>query len=166
MSDNLKKHVDQSREEFEIFPFDEQLGWDELTKVIQPKKKISWKIYVTSGIAASVMFVAGWFSFMIYNSPDTTSKVAAIEWLETERYYRQEIDSKLTIVKSQIDDPKILEEFEEMDATIKSLRGDLKDNMDNEEVIVAMMDSYRLKLKILEKMLDELKEDDENSSSI
>ena len=46
MSDNLKKHVDQSREEFEIFPFDEQLGWDELTKVIQPKKKISWKIYV------------------------------------------------------------------------------------------------------------------------
>tara|TARA_B100000609_G_C16990568_1_gene318483 strand:- start:40 stop:540 length:501 start_codon:yes stop_codon:yes gene_type:complete len=166
MSDNLKKHVDQFREEFEIFPFDEQMGWEELTKVIQPRKKSSWKIYVASGIAASVMFVAGWFSFMIYNSQNTTSNVAAIEWLETERYYQQEIDSKLTIVKSKVDDPRILKEFDEMDVTIKSLRDDLKDNMDNEEVIVAMMDSYRLKLRILEKMLDELRGDDQNSSSI
>ena len=56
-----------------------------------------------------------------------------------------------------------------MDSDYSSLKKDLKDNADNQEVIDAMIDYYRLKLKMLEQILEELKNNDdktENNKSV
>lgn len=160
MSDKLKHMVDQSREDFEVFPFDEQAGWLDFEKTFEPRRKNRWKLYIGYAAAACVMFVAGWTSFMIYNSYQTPVNPMVQEWMETERFYQQEINEIQLMVTSRVNDPMILEDLNEMDKVITSLKKDLKDNMDNEEVILAVMDQYRLKLKILERMLEKLQDND------
>ena len=51
-------------------------------------------------------------------------------------------------------------ELVDLDRVFLDLKDDLKDNADNEEVIEAMIQNYRLKLEILEEMLMVLKESD------
>ena len=46
-----------------------------------------------------------------------------------------------------------------MNAAFSELKADLKDNVDNEEVVTAMMENYRLKLQILEEILKELEKE-------
>ena len=52
-----------------------------------------------------------------------------------------------------------------MDRAFAELKQDLKDNADNAEVIAAMMNHYRLKLQILEKMLNEIQEENESEEN-
>ncbi len=160
MSDKLKHMVDQSREDFEVFSFDDDQGWADFEKAFEPRKKSQWKRYIGYAAAACVMFVAGWVSFMVYNTYQTPISPMVQEWVETERFYQQEISEIQLMVTSKVDDPLILEDLNEMDMVIESLKKDLNDNMDNEEVILAVMDHYRLKLKILERMLEKLQEND------
>jgi hypothetical protein len=51
-----------------------------------------------------------------------------------------------------------------IDSICTDIRNDLKDNVDNQEVIEALIRNYRIKIKILEDMLLILKKsEDENS---
>ncbi len=165
MSDKLKQHIEASRGDFEVFPYDVDNGWNEFVKDFVPVRKIRWRRYVISAVAACIIFMAGGVSFMIYNTYQTSASPMVLEWMETERFYQQEINELQKLVTSRVDDPLILEDLEEMDKVIKSLKSDLKDQVDNEEVIMAVMDQYRLKLRILERMLEKL-EDKEKTQSI
>jgi len=44
-----------------------------------------------------------------------------------------------------------------MDSIYSSLRKDLKDNINNKEVVEAMIQNYRIRLDILENMLQQIK---------
>ena len=65
-------------------------------------------------------------------------------------------------------DPVIQAEFQMLDSAYVELKNDLKDNVDNEEVINAMIQNYRIKLQILEQILDNIQsnEDKENEEGI
>ena len=76
-----------------------------------------------------------------------------------ENYYEGEINKKVTLIKGQLEDDQILKDLEEMDAVFADLKADLNENVDNEEVIMAMMENYRLKLQILEEILNELEKE-------
>jgi hypothetical protein len=54
-------------------------------------------------------------------------------------------------------------ELTELDHIYRELKEDLKDNADNEEVVVAMIQNYRLKLEILEEILLQLKPANKNT---
>ena len=57
----------------------------------------------------------------------------------------------------------LIEDFTEMDKAFLELKEDLKDDVDNEEVVEAMINNYRLKLKILERIMIEIEEKDNES---
>ena len=46
MRDSLKEHIENSWEDFELYPFDTEKGWDEISRTIpsQQKKNDPWKI--------------------------------------------------------------------------------------------------------------------------
>ena len=69
------------------------------------------------------------------------------ELAEMEMYYKSEIDYKVSLVKNHLNDESILEDLAAMDQAFAELKVDLKDNVDNEEVVSAMMENYQLKLK-------------------
>ncbi len=49
-----------------------------------------------------------------------------------------------------------------LDEDYQSLKNDIRDDADSEEVINAMIEYYRLKLAMLEKILDEVQKNNDN----
>lgn len=155
MQDNLKEHINSNQEDFEIYPFDTENGWEQISKKVATKKKknLGWAL----GIAASLLLVMGFGFYSYQNQTDSFDNEVA----EIENYYGNTINQKISLVKNQLTDQRILKDLEAMDEAFAELKADLKDNVDNQEVIAAMMDNYRMKLEILEEILNEL--DKENS---
>ncbi len=53
----------------------------------------------------------------------------------------------------------------ELDEIFEELKDDLKDDSDNEEVIEAMVQNYRIKLQVLEEILTQLKKSKEQEEN-
>ena len=149
MRDSLKEHIDANSEDFEIYPFDGK-GWDKIADRIEPAKKRQnhWLLGVAASLA--ILFIS---AILVWSSSgnETPNEVA-----ELEGFYMEAINSKIALVKNQLEDDRILEDLEAMDAAFAELKTDLNENVDNEEVVIAMMENYRLKLQILEEILAEL----------
>ena len=62
--------------------------------------------------------------------------------------------------------PEIEKEFtfdiSQLDSICSDIKKDLKDNVDNQEVVEALIQNYRIKIRLLEDMLLILKENEEN----
>jgi hypothetical protein len=84
------------------------------------------------------------------------------EITEVKAYYTTQINERENeIYKYAAFDPNIKSQikiqFNELDSIYGSLRRDLKDNINNKEVVEAMIQNYRIRLEILENMLQQLK---------
>ncbi|MDZ7607259.1 MAG: hypothetical protein U5K79_17130 [Cyclobacteriaceae bacterium] len=88
------------------------------------------------------------------------------ELAETEAFYAGEIQEKiqmLEVAEGSID-PDVRLQLDQMDEDYNELKNDLQDRADSEEVINAMIGYYRLKLDLLEKILDEIQETNEDKT--
>ena len=156
MLDNLKDHIDKQRAEFEIYPFDAKEGWDKIsTKITKEEKWPRWKMI---SVAACVVLV------MLGSISQVSFVEAEGELSEVEQFYESEINHKISLVKSQLNDPTVLDDLVLMDRAFAELKVDLDDNVDNEEVVAAMMENYQLKLRILEEILAELEKENGEKS--
>ncbi|MEP1034471.1 hypothetical protein [Ekhidna sp.] len=153
MLDNLKDHIDTKRDEFEIYPFNTDSGWEEIKNNTVQKHQKRDPLKIT-GIAACFAFIIAGSIFFLNPISQATNEIA-----ELERYYNGEISQKITLVKSQLKDDRILQDLNTMDHAFAELKADLKDNVDNQEVITAMMENYQLKLQILEEIIKELEKE-------
>lgn len=93
----------------------------------------------------------------------------ADELTEMKAYYTHKInDRENEIYRYSAFDPNIKSqlkvEFNQLDSIYSSLRRDLKDNIDNKEVVEAMIQNYRIRLEILENMLKQLKGNESTES--
>lgn len=165
MSDPLKRYVASNRSDFEVFPFDEETGWNEIASKLPPVKPNSRRISPWLYVAASVLLVAVVGISIL--RPGQGDAAYTSEIMEAKVYYQQMVDGKISLVKARMDDDALFADLEAMDEAFTALEKDLKDDVDNEEVVAAMIDNYRLKLSILEKILEELDEkaDEEEEST-
>jgi hypothetical protein len=87
----------------------------------------------------------------------------APEYKEAEIYYTTAINEKYNQIKSvDFDDPRqkeiLLNELKEMDSIFNNLQEDLELNPDDERVINALIKHYRIKVEVMNKILDQLNE--------
>lgn len=152
MRDSLKEHIESNAEDFEVYPLDSN-DWNKITdKLDPPKRHYRWWAL---GVAASfaVIFIS---SVLVLS---TSENVATNELTEMESFYEEAISQKVTLVKSHLQDDRILQDLSAMDEAFAELKLDLDENVDNEEVVMAMMENYQLKLRILEEILTELEKE-------
>lgn len=159
MQDNFKSYIDQHQEAFE-FPFDAEKGWADFESR-RPKPKVRTNMWMMAAAVSAVVLVSGYLVFF-----PATVRPELTEWQEAELFYQQQISQMTQMVKTAGGDEQILYDLEEMDQAFAELKADLKDQADNAEVIAAMMDHYRLKLQILERMLKEIKDENEEPKDI
>lgn len=89
------------------------------------------------------------------------------EFLEVDAYYTSQINlRKDELFSNAAADPGIRKqvnsEFKQIDRNIDELKKDMRDNVNNREVVEALIQNYRVKLEMLENILKELKEKDAN----
>lgn len=160
MRDNFKKYVEQNGDDFN-HSFDVNQGLNDLIKR-QNQGKSPRRFF----LAAASVTLAIALSAAFYLSSQPKAEVS--EWAEVENFYERQIEDMTQLVVNLSQDQDILYDLEQLDQAFAEVKADLKDDAANEEVIEAMMNHYRLKLSILEKMLEEIKEsnEDENISKL
>lgn len=187
--DQLKKFVDAHRDDFDDHTPPSGI-WEaidnELSKDTKRIKTFSWAHYAKR--AAAIIIIAT-VSIVVYELINSTSEnstnntdiaivevpedktVLPPEIVEAEQYYSVKIEDKFSELKRyNVVYPELEEDIEidmaELDSAYSELKKDLSEEMANEEIIEAMIQNYRLKLEILENILEELKDinEDDNES--
>ena len=173
MKDKLKSHINENRSEFELYQTDTEGIWSEIEDALDKNKPNQFKWRTVLKIAASIIlvFVVGILAIRYadntrkYKDGFSLSEISP-ELAEAEFYYSRLVDEKFALIRSNNDqlDPLITQEFEVLDSAYQDLKNDLKDNMDNEEVINAMIQNYRIKLQILEQILDNMERNEDKET--
>lgn len=86
------------------------------------------------------------------------------EYREMEVFYVSRIQSAMSEVKDLPEDEELLRSLRELDTEFGNLREEMKENVNEAEIIEAMIMTYKMKLDLLERYLDSWKEieDDKN----
>ncbi len=128
-------------------------------------------------VAASLLLLAvASFIFVNINNEGTegdgSMAQAYPELMEAESYYKGQVEARIQQVKAiqgttPLPEDVILSDVKSLEVAYNDLKNDLQDNANNEQVISAMIQNYRTRLLILEKVLLELQkiEDSNNSSN-
>jgi hypothetical protein len=90
------------------------------------------------------------------------------ELVESEIYYNNLINdlyNEATPLLTGYPDieKELLNDMSQIDSICADIKKDLRDNVDNQEVIEALINNYRIKTHILEEMLEILKQNENNS---
>jgi hypothetical protein len=171
MSDRLEDFVKQHQEQFDLHEPDPSV-WLRISPpqanrplpFVQERKPMRWL-----RIAATVALIFAASSAGIYfltgekANQDRYSSELYIEMMETEQYYSQMVSERYRELKPFLTANPAAEEMlstdmDELDEVYSELKEDLKDNASNPEVIEAMILNYRVKLEVLEDLLNQLKE--------
>jgi hypothetical protein len=158
----LKKHIQENRQAFDVYQTDVDSLWEGISTGIEKKSKRKWPVLK---IAASlvILFLVGFALIRVASSSQKFDDGISLsdispELAEAEFYYSRLVEEKFAMIHAANSalDPLITSEIELLDSAYLDLKNDLKDNMDNEEVINAMIQNYRIKLQILEQILESI----------
>ncbi len=159
MKDRLEEFMRSHNEEFDVFEPNDKL-WVGIEKKMDKGKKIHLGYYLVrvAGIAAIFLITLTTYNYLFTNN-NKTADIPEIK--EAEMYYSGLINAKLNEVKPLLSDyPEIQNEIDadltELDSVYNDLKEDLKDNVSNQEVIEAMLENYRMRVDILEELLEYL----------
>jgi hypothetical protein len=175
--DKLENYILDQRDRFDDQEPDPSI-WDRIETRKARVIRINWTGLAWKAAAVVAIFTASYFfhdymasrkqmdqGFIAGSMNDTESPIVK-ELIEAEAYYTSQINMrKEEVFRLTVNAPDVQKEINtelvEMDKVFEVLKEDLKDNADNEEVIEAMIQNYRLKLDILEEMLYRLKQTQE-----
>ncbi len=177
MSDRLEDFVKQHREQFDLHEPGPSV-WLKINPAGVPLKKeratLRWLRLAASlaiifaGFTAGIYFLSGGGA-----DQDLYGSELYQEIRETEDYYNHMVSERYRELETYlVSNPGAREmldaDMEELDQVYEELKEDLKDNASNPEVIEAMILNYRVKLEILEDLLNQLKgkenQDEEDES--
>lgn len=172
-TDELEKFIQDNREGFDSEMPDLDT-WGKIKKLEprQSKFQINWKVVASRAAAVVFIFVASYY-FHAYNANRSANKADSVtvglaknakyqKFIEAEQYYNSKIGQRKKELFLLTSDKPVLhkevnKDLDDLDQMLLSLKEDLKDNADNEEVIEAMIQNYMLRLEILEDMLSIIK---------
>lgn len=162
--DRLEEFIAAHREEFD-HAVPSLKVWARLDKALdqQPRRRIH--LWRTLQIAASVLVLLtvggiGGLYLARQGQPVAAQTVAAIapELAEAERYYNEQFNEKYKLLASYPHDKELETDLTQIDQAMNELKNELLNvpKGSEEEVIRNLVQSYQLKLQILEQVLDRL----------
>jgi len=176
--DKLEKYIQDNRHEFDMQEpqeghmdrFAQKLQAQDTQKPKVIQMKTFWQISKVASIIILVFISGLWVRDNVFSSKETVLSEISPEYKEVEYYYNTQINTRLVQIKETdvIEDKQqkelLLKELEEMDSIYTQLSQELEANPNDERVINAMISHYKLKLNVLNKILDQLYELEKNSN--
>jgi len=166
MSDRLEQFVRENREAFDSFEPDPSL-WVRISpanKINRRRKRLRILRYAAAAAVLIAAFSSG-FYYLGRSSALSGTEHSELyqELMETEVYYNSLVSQRYQELQPYFAGAPGMEEdlnsdMADLDQICRELKEDLKDDVDNVEVIEAMIQNYRMKLEILEDLLNQLKE--------
>lgn len=167
--DKLKSFIDDHKEGFDD-EMPSPVVWDKIEKALPQDRgrfvPIRW-LWTLGAAAAVVVLLLGAYVFTM-NQPDVEQVAengqpvfrlsnVSEEMAEVEAYYLAEVNVRIDEMKKFPEGEEYLTAVEELRSEYESLCIELGRGADRGKIIEAMIQNYRMRLEILEEMLEELR---------
>ncbi len=166
--DRLESFVNENRHEFDQLEPSNRM-WEAISGQLNEESKPRYRKFLWMKVAAVLILILA-IPTVIYQvkfSEQTQSAKAVQadpeiqELIEAEAYYAQEVSGKLAeINKCYKVHPELKMEIEgdlnELESMYLSLKSDLKENISNKEVIEAMIENNRNRMKLVDDVLKQI----------
>jgi len=171
--DNLEQFVQKNRVQFDQAVPDIAI-WSKIEQQLPTKEIKRFTIRRFLSIAASVVLLIGvgiGIGLQLAPKQEVGLATVAPEYAEVEQYYINKVNYKQAQVVDYHADPFLQKDLAELDDWLLQLQQDLQKvpKGKKEEIIHAIINNYKTKLRILESLIEqsqELKEQAEGSTSI
>lgn len=172
--DKLKKIIDENRDWFDEEPASDRI-WDNVNKRLDKNepRMVPLKM-VLQYAAAAVVVICVSIYFLIppnnleniadHNTPNEKEYLLASlspEYAEVEHYYLSRIHFTMNELKGYNPDEELIQAVQDLDEEYKRLSEEINEQVNRDEIIEAMIENYRLKLYLLEQILESMKENNE-----
>lgn len=160
MSDHLEDFIRNNRSEFDIDEPSIQL-WKGIEHQIPGRKP--FRLWTSISVAASVLvlIVAAYFIGLSNAEPSLDKNLFASEdefeeFKEASEYYMTTIDYKMDQAKAMGVEDDVLEDLKQLDEVYNELREEMiiSQTGDREVLINLMINNYKTKIDILERIID------------
>lgn len=168
MKDKLEEFIIDNREAFDIYEPNPRL-WNKVRDNLTPPTQVSLRPWIAHtrrlaavGLVLLGLLAAGFFGRRYQHAQLAKQSPAIPELREAEVYYTSMYTDKLHDARAVFAKfPEVAAEFNGeislLDSITSSLKADLKDDAANADVVQALIENYRMRLTILERLLDELR---------
>jgi hypothetical protein len=167
-SDRLEEFVNENRHEFDRMEPSDKI-WESIIKQLdeKPKQRIWWTRWMKIAAVVAVISLVPVIVYQVrFSDQRQTSKAVQVdpevqELMEAEAFYAQEVSGKLAeIQKCYTIYPELKGEIDgdlkELESMYHSLKSDLKENISNKEVIEAMIENNRNRMKLVDDVLAQI----------
>jgi hypothetical protein len=158
--DRLENFIRKHRDDLDIL-VPSQRVWKNINK-----RSAKRRIYYYVSAAAIMILILGSALIIFRNNENRLHLNETDQQLkETELYYNNLINSLYDEAEPMLTrypelNNELTSDFVRIDSLCIEIKKDLKDNVANQEVITALIQNYRIKIRILEEMLTLLKENE------
>ena len=166
--DRLESFVNENKHEFDRMEPSDAI-WESINKQLeeQPKQRIRRMSWMKVAAVVAVIILVPTIVYQI-RLADQKQSVQAVQFdpevqelIEAEAFYAQEVSGKLVeIQKCYKIYPELKGEIEgdlnELETMYRSLKSDLKENISNKEVIEAMIENNRYRMKLVDEVLKQI----------
>ena len=172
--DNLEEYIRKHREEMDMYK-PSSGNWRKIRKGIRTGRNKGYRwISIAAMVAviigtAVVFFRPGFKSSRktIGGSNDQAIVKGSSLLKETEIYYNNlanslYLEATPMLTRNPEIEKELVTDISQIDSICSEIKKDLKDNVANQDVIEALIQNYRIKIRLLEDMLTILKENEEN----
>lgn len=166
--DPLEDFIHKNRQSFEE-SFDTNASWRKMQERRTPKKVVggsgfSWLqvaalLFITLGVVTLLRFYDGQTEQaqpMVVNNYHLKLGDLSPELAEVEEHYTSAIRKKMDQAKALNVDDGFASELKFIDDQQAMLVNEMKENVNNSKVVEAMIQNYRMKLRLLEEMLEDI----------
>lgn len=165
---DLEQFIDEQRAEFDD-AYPSLKLWANIDKELGAEKKQlklrAVRPWYQIAAAALVLITLGGVGGMYLGSKQQPNVQALIEeispeFTETAQYYNQKIDQHYATFTAYVDDPELDADLAQIDQAMADLKEELIDAPEGreEQIVQGLIDSYRLKLQILERVLERIEQ--------
>lgn len=171
--DKLEEHIRRDREHLDIYEPSAD-SWAKIRSSVK-RKKSPFGHWVS--VAAMFIIILG-SAVMLYRTLNRTDEAGKLsndadvnhinpELKETEIYYNNVVNSLYMEATPMLTahpeiEKELVTDISRLDSICSEIKKDLKDNIANREVVEALIQNYRIKIRLLEDMLVILKKNEGN----
>jgi hypothetical protein len=167
--DRLEEYIRKNREELDQH-IPSPVIWRDIKKGLKKGRAFYIK-WLSAAAMIAVIFLTAALYYIVErrNNPEAFqgNKFTVNNTLlnETEIYYNAQVNNLYrqalpVLVQYPEIEEELVNDIAHIDSICAEIRKDLKDNISNQEVIEALINNYRLKIRILEDMLDLVKQEE------
>lgn len=171
--DNLKNWADKNRTTIDDKQPPASEMWEKISGKLdkQSIRKTPRGIFLLRYAAAvAVLFVAGYAFFNQNKAPEGGYALHEIspELAETEFFYASQLEEKMLAIQNSGHEfsTDVFSDIAQLDSIYNDLMKDLNDDADNAEVVEAMIENYRIRLRLLEDILQRIEGNDDDEQNI